>query len=47
VRFLDADAALLRRGTVVVEDVATALREAGDVVSAVAEGAVTPADLCL
>ena len=29
----------------VVEDVATALREAGDVVLAIAEGALTPADL--
>ena len=41
----ELDAALLGRATVVVEDVATALREAGDVVLAVAEGALTPADL--
>ncbi|PRY48530.1 ornithine cyclodeaminase [Geodermatophilus tzadiensis] len=41
----ELDAALLARATVVVEDVATALREAGDVVLAVAEGALTPADL--
>ena len=41
----ELDAALLGRATVVVEDVATALREAGDVVLAVAEGAVTPEDL--
>ncbi len=41
----ELDAALLRRATVVVEDVATALREAGDVVLAVAEGALTPDDL--
>ncbi|MGY1695342.1 ornithine cyclodeaminase family protein [Geodermatophilus sp. SYSU D00814] len=41
----ELDAALLGRATVVVEDVATALREAGDVVLAVAEGALTPARL--
>ncbi len=41
----ELDAALLGRSTVVVEDVATALREAGDVVLAVAEGVLTPADL--
>ncbi|MGY1699837.1 ornithine cyclodeaminase family protein [Geodermatophilus sp. SYSU D00766] len=41
----ELDAALLGRATVVVEDVATALREAGDVVLAVAEGALTPAGL--
>ncbi len=41
----ELDAALLGRATVVVEDVATALREAGDVLLAVAEGALTPADL--
>ncbi|MGY1672463.1 ornithine cyclodeaminase family protein [Geodermatophilus sp. SYSU D00710] len=41
----ELDAALLGRATVVVEDVATALREAGDVVLAIAEGALTPADL--
>ncbi|UWZ59736.1 ornithine cyclodeaminase family protein [Dactylosporangium aurantiacum] len=37
--------ALLARSTVVVEDVATALREAGDVCLAVDEGAVRAADL--
>ena len=36
----ELDAALLARATVVVEDAATALREAGDVVLAVAEGAL-------
>jgi ornithine cyclodeaminase len=36
----ELDAALLARATVVVEDVATALREAGDVVLAVQEGAL-------
>jgi ornithine cyclodeaminase len=41
----ELDAALLGRSTVVVEDVATALREAGDVVLAIADGALTPADL--
>ena len=41
----ELDAALLGRATVVVEDVATALREAGDVVLAIAEGALTPAGL--
>ena len=41
----ELDAPLLGRATVVVEDVATALREAGDVVLAIAEGALTPADL--
>lgn len=41
----ELDAALLARATLVVEDVATALREAGDVVMAVAEGAVKPAGL--
>jgi ornithine cyclodeaminase/alanine dehydrogenase-like protein (mu-crystallin family) len=41
----ELDAALLRRGTVVVEDVTTALREAGDVVLAVAEGALGPDEL--
>ena len=41
----ELDAALLGRATVVVEDVATALREAGDVVLAIAEGALDPADL--
>ena len=41
----ELDAALLGRATVVVEDVATALREAGDVVLAIAEGALTARDL--
>jgi len=41
----ELDAALLRRATVVVEDVATALHEAGDVVLACAEGAVAAHDL--
>ena len=41
----ELDAALLGRATVLVEDVATALREAGDVVLAVAEGAIGPGDL--
>ncbi|MGY1680133.1 ornithine cyclodeaminase family protein [Geodermatophilus sp. SYSU D01176] len=41
----ELDAALLGRATVVVEDVATALREAGDVVLAIADGALTAADL--
>ena len=41
----ELDAALLGRAAVVVEDVATALREAGDVVLAIAEGALTPQDL--
>lgn len=37
--------ALLARGTVVVEDRAAALREAGDVVLAIADGALTAEDL--
>src|SRR5690606_615333 len=41
----ELDGALLGRATVVVEDVATALREAGDVVLAIAEGAVSADDL--
>lgn len=41
----ELDAALLGRATVVVEDRATALREAGDVVMAIAEGALTGDDL--
>lgn len=41
----ELDAALLGRATVVVEDTATALREAGDVVLAIAEGKLTPDDL--
>jgi ornithine cyclodeaminase len=38
----EVDAALCRRATVVVEDVATALRECGDVVLAIEEGVLTP-----
>jgi ornithine cyclodeaminase len=38
----ELDAALLGRATVVVEDVATALREAGDVVMAIDEQALAP-----
>lgn len=41
----ELDARLLGRATVVVEDVATALREAGDVVLAIAENALTRDDL--
>lgn len=41
----EVDAAFVHSSTVVVEDVATALRECGDVVQAVAAGAVTEADL--
>lgn len=41
----ELDAALLGRSLVVVEDVATALREAGDVVLAIADGALTSDDL--
>jgi ornithine cyclodeaminase len=41
----ELDAALLGRAAVVVEDATTALREAGDVVLAVAEGALDPAAL--
>lgn len=41
----ELDAQLLGRASVVVEDVATALREAGDVVMAIAEGTLDPADL--
>ncbi len=41
----ELDASLLKRATVVVEDVATALREAGDVVLAIADGALTPDEL--
>jgi len=41
----ELDAALLGRAAVVVEDVATALREAGDVVLAVADGALEAGDL--
>jgi ornithine cyclodeaminase len=38
----ELDAALMGRSVVVVEDIGTALREAGDVVMAVAEGALSP-----
>jgi ornithine cyclodeaminase/alanine dehydrogenase-like protein (mu-crystallin family) len=41
----ELDAALLGRATVVVEDVATALREAGDVVLAIADGTLAWDDL--
>jgi ornithine cyclodeaminase/alanine dehydrogenase-like protein (mu-crystallin family) len=41
----ELDAALLGRATVVVEDIATALREAGDVVLAIADGTLTAVDL--
>ena len=41
----ELDAQLLRRATVVVEDIATALREAGDVILAIAEGKLGPDDL--
>ena len=41
----ELDTALLGRATVVVEDVATALREAGDVVLAIAEGTLDADDL--
>ncbi|WP_033344179.1 ornithine cyclodeaminase family protein [Catenuloplanes japonicus] len=38
----EVDAALCARATVIVEDRATALRECGDLVMAIAEGALTP-----
>jgi ornithine cyclodeaminase/alanine dehydrogenase-like protein (mu-crystallin family) len=41
----ELDAALLGRAVVVVEDVSTAIREAGDVVLAIAEGAVAASGL--
>lgn len=41
----ELDSALLGRACVVVEDVDTALREAGDVVLAIAEGTLSSADL--
>jgi ornithine cyclodeaminase/alanine dehydrogenase-like protein (mu-crystallin family) len=41
----ELDARLFARASVVVEDVATALREAGDVVLAIADGALSAADL--
>jgi hypothetical protein len=40
------DAPLLGRATVVVESVATALREAGDVVLAIADGTLTQWSWC-
>lgn len=41
----ELDSTLMGRAQVVVEDVATALREAGDVVLAIADGVLTEADL--
>ena len=41
----EVDAAWCGRATVVVEDVATALREAGDVIQAIDAGSLDPADL--
>lgn len=41
----EVDAALMSRAFVIVEDVATALREAGEVTMAVAEGALDPSGL--
>jgi ornithine cyclodeaminase/alanine dehydrogenase-like protein (mu-crystallin family) len=41
----ELDAHLLGRASVIVEDVATALREAGDVILGVADGALDPAGL--
>jgi ornithine cyclodeaminase/alanine dehydrogenase-like protein (mu-crystallin family) len=41
----ELDSALLGRASVVVEEVATALREAGDVVGAITDGTLTPGDL--
>lgn len=41
----ELDGPLLARGTVIVEDTATALREAGDVVLAIAEGHLSATDL--
>jgi ornithine cyclodeaminase/alanine dehydrogenase-like protein (mu-crystallin family) len=41
----ELDAPLLGRASVVVEDVTAALREAGDVILAVADGTLKPADL--
>ena len=41
----ELDASLLGRATVVVEDIDTALREAGDVVLAIAEGALAAGGL--
>ena len=41
----ELDSSLFGRATVIVEDVAAALREAGDVVLAIADGALTRDDL--
>lgn len=41
----ELDAGLLARSTVVVEDVATALREAGDIILAIGEGRLAAGDL--
>lgn len=41
----EVDAALLNRATVIVEDTASALREGGDVIMAIAEGMITPQSL--
>lgn len=41
----ELDSALMGRAQIVVEDVTTALREAGDVVLAVRDGSLSPADL--
>lgn len=41
----ELDPALLQRSVVVVEDIETALREAGDVILGIADGALTRADL--
>jgi len=41
----ELDAALFGRASVVVEDVTTALREAGDVILAIADGTLDPTDL--
>jgi ornithine cyclodeaminase len=41
----ELDARLLGCASVVVEDVATALREAGDVILAIPDGTLKPADL--
>jgi ornithine cyclodeaminase len=41
----ELDSALVARAQVVVEDIATARREAGDVIIALTEGAITPNDL--
>jgi ornithine cyclodeaminase len=41
----EVDGALLTRATVVVEDAATAMREAGDIVLAIAEGSYEPGHL--